>query len=182
MFATVMVILLEREGERRASGALDLGQALPGAPAIALAAPHETVDIPSLVDRPTVIDVWQSWCEPCKQSLLPLERFADSVGPDRLRVVYLTMNAVDDTARITEFLAQSGVHHPPPVYSILQSSAEVLYLMHGAPFTMIIDRNRRLRWREHGPIFTTAGLVQSGSKTLDTLKAILAADRPGKAE
>lgn len=182
LVATAAVALLERERERRANGSLDIGQLLPSAPAVAIATPHETVDIPSLVDRPTVIDIWQSWCEPCKQSLLPLERFADSVGPSKLRVVYLTMNAVDDTARIAEFLAQAGVRHPPPLYCILESSARVRFLMHGAPFTMVVDRGRHLRWREHGPIFTLAGGQETWSRTLDTLKAVLSEERNGNGE
>jgi cytochrome c biogenesis protein CcmG, thiol:disulfide interchange protein DsbE len=59
--------------------------------------------------RPTVINLWASWCQPCRSELPAMQRLADRAG-DRLRVVGVDTGDGRDAA--ASFGADTGVALP----------------------------------------------------------------------
>lgn len=54
-----------------------------------------------------VLNVWASWCGPCRREMPSLERLSNML--DRERFVVLGMSTDDDAMLASEFLAQQGI-------------------------------------------------------------------------
>jgi cytochrome c biogenesis protein CcmG/thiol:disulfide interchange protein DsbE len=61
---------------------------------------------------PTVVNLWASWCGPCREELPVVQQLADAAG-DRLRVVGLVSQ--DTTGNGLAFAADAGVTMPTGV-------------------------------------------------------------------
>jgi thiol-disulfide isomerase/thioredoxin len=59
--------------------------------------------------KPAVINLWASWCEPCRKELPALQAFADEVG-DRVQV--LGVDSFDNWSRAAFAGADFGVRYP----------------------------------------------------------------------
>lgn len=57
--------------------------------------------------RPLLLNVWATWCPPCQEELPLLQRVADEVGEDALKVLLLNNN--EGRERAAGFLEASGV-------------------------------------------------------------------------
>jgi cytochrome c biogenesis protein CcmG, thiol:disulfide interchange protein DsbE len=57
--------------------------------------------------RPLLLNVWATWCPPCQEELPLLQRVADEVGEDALKVLLVNNN--EGRERATSFLEASGV-------------------------------------------------------------------------
>ncbi|SFK89848.1 TlpA family protein disulfide reductase [Geodermatophilus ruber] len=61
---------------------------------------------------PTVVNLWASWCAPCREELPVIQQLADAAG-DRLRVVGLVSQ--DTASNGTAFAAEAGITMPTGV-------------------------------------------------------------------
>lgn len=94
-----------------------------------------------------LIDVWASWCGPCKGSMPRVAKVAARYAPRGLR--FLTINVDKDTLGINRFLAD--VHLNPPV--LLDERGRVtgeLFDVDAWPTTLLIDRRGVVRFRHAG--------------------------------
>ena len=113
------------------------GGALVGRPAPDFALPR--VDGPEmrladLRGRVVLLNVWATWCEPCKVEMPLLQRLAQE-HPDQ--VVVLGVNYGEDPAKVQAFAAAYGLTFP----LLLDPEHEVvrLYGVRGLPTTVVID-------------------------------------------
>ncbi len=110
-------------GESGYSGspAPDYAKELAGAPP-PLAALHEQGDeildggqsafdarLESLKGFPTVVNVWGSWCGPCRAEFPHLQQASANLGKE---VAFLGVDSDDDTASAEDFLADNQVPYP----------------------------------------------------------------------
>ncbi len=100
--------------------------------------------------RPVVVDVWATWCPPCKASLPELARLQAAAG-DRYAVIPLS---VDDGgfAEVAAYLQRQA----PPVRELRafvpegQGALEPFGPISGIPTTILVDARGRLRARWSG--------------------------------
>lgn len=127
---------------------LDLGQPVPEATLILAGNEDSTADIRDLVARKaTVIDVMASWCVPCKETIAPLERLVDSIGRDRLQVVYVAYDDPSDTALLDRFFQEAGLAHRPTVYVPDGNDFRYAFFARAIPRSFLVDASSRLRWQ-----------------------------------
>lgn len=137
----------------------DYAKALAGAPA-ALAALHRQGDdllsggkstyearLAKLRGYPTVVNVWASWCGPCRFEFQHFQQAAASYGK---RVAFVGVDSEDSDDAASTFLEEAPV--PYPSYTDPDKDiAESIGASHGFPDTAFYDRRGNLVYLKQGP-------------------------------
>ncbi len=82
---------------------------------------------------PTVVNLWASWCGPCREELPLVQQLADAAG-DRLRVVGLVSQ--DRAANGTAFAADAGITMPTGVDE--EGELAIEQGLRGLPYTYLL--------------------------------------------
>ena len=106
--------------------------------------------------RPTVVNLWASWCGPCKEEMPAVQRFARSTPG--VRVVGVAIDDAPDAAR--QFAREVGVTFPLGVDQ--DDRVGDAYGVTGLPTTLFLDRQGRLAATWAGPV-TEAELTRISS-------------------
>lgn len=69
-----------------------------------------TVDVGAEAGRVRVVDIWATWCEPCREALPALDGLARDLGPRGVSVYAVSIDA--DREQLVRFLAQHPVAVP----------------------------------------------------------------------
>lgn len=155
--AGALIVGLTREGSG-ASKIVSGGPSLTGtAPAPAVAGPElltgRRLTLAQFRGKPVFINVWASWCGPCRQEAPELKRFAQ----ERADVVMIGLNMNDVRRNARAFSADAGWTYP----SIFDPGGKVgvdLLKVSNLPATYYVDAKGRLRGHTAGPV-TYADLV-----------------------
>ena len=67
---------------------------------------REDIELPSLLGKTTILNLWAPWCAPCLAEMPALDRLARRLDPADFAVVGVT---VDDRFLAEEFLAEHGI-------------------------------------------------------------------------
>lgn len=59
-----------------------------------------------------LINVWASWCEPCREELPALVRLRNEVAPQGVEIVLVSADFDKTTDELVSFLAQYGIDFP----------------------------------------------------------------------
>lgn len=144
----------------------DYAKALAGAPA-PLAALYKESDkllpggssafakrIAALEGYPVVVNVWASWCGPCRFEFPTLQKVSAAYGK---RVAFLGVNSQDSNAGAETFLEEAPV--PYPSFSDGEDIADSIGAGHGLPDTAYYDRSGKLCYLKQGPYSEHAELA-----------------------
>lgn len=121
-------------------------------PSMSLADPDGIeVEVPrAWAGRPTLVNLWATWCGPCIKEMPELQAFASEEGANGIQVVGI---ALDDPAPTRDFMAQYRITYPtlvdPPGPADagvrLGNPAGVL------PYTVLVSADGRLLKTKIGP-------------------------------
>jgi len=144
----------------------DYAKALSGSPP-ALAALHSQADkllpggtgafekgIAALKGYPVVVNVWASWCGPCRFEFPTLQKLSAEHGR---QVAFLGVNSQDSDASARTFLGEDPVPYPSytdPDKKLADSLGATL----GLPDTAFYDRSGKLVYLKQGPYTSPADL------------------------
>ncbi|MEZ5789991.1 MAG: DsbE family thiol:disulfide interchange protein [Nitratireductor sp.] len=121
------------------------------------------IDTASFKGKVTVVNVWASWCAPCR-----LEHPLIMALRENKDVRIVGINYKDQTANALRFLGQLG--NPFDAVGVdPRGSAAIDWGVYGVPETFIVDRNGLIAYKHVGPL-TPENL---GSKFLPELKKVL---------
>jgi len=134
---------------------LDDGRVIPrvGNPAVEYPAATlggDTVTLASLKGDVVLLNLWATWCVPCRQETPYLEQIYQEQKDRGFQVVGISMDTGDAADDVARFVEAYGV-----TYTILhdpQMRGLDLYQAPGLPATFMIDRDGILRWVRYGPI------------------------------
>ena len=96
------------------------------------------VKLSDFFGKPIVVNVWASWCGPCKMEMPDFNEKYLEIGED---VTFLMINLTDGSRETVEiassFIAQEG--YVFPVFYDTDSSAAMTYSVYSIPTTFFID-------------------------------------------
>jgi cytochrome c biogenesis protein CcmG, thiol:disulfide interchange protein DsbE len=127
------------------SPADDLGPA-PAYGAVTLAG--DSVALAALRGEAVLLNVWATWCVPCRVEIPELQALHEAHGGDGLRVVGVTVDARAALDEIRSFMDELGM-----TYDVWWDPDQVVmnrFNAHGVPFSVLIDRDGRMVWRHLG--------------------------------
>lgn len=94
-----------------------------------------------------VMNVWATWCGPCRREMPGLEKLAASLDPERFAVVGL---AIDDSpALVREYLRQKGLTFARHIDRGGQATHELMDL-NAVPTTVVLAPDGRVVWSVAG--------------------------------
>jgi cytochrome c biogenesis protein CcmG, thiol:disulfide interchange protein DsbE len=96
---------------------------------------------------PTLVNLWGSWCPPCREEMPVLQQFADTAG-DRVRVVGVISK--DGLPQADAFAADAGVTFPGAFDGEGELMAELG--INVLPYTYFLDADGRLAYTQVGPV------------------------------
>ena len=95
-------------------------------------------DLSQVGGRVLVLNLWATWCFPCRDEMPELEELQASYDPSELQVVGLSVDTVDP-ARVLEFLEENGYTYLN-LMTDLMPLLEILDIDPGIPHTFLVDR------------------------------------------
>lgn len=98
--------------------------------------------------HPVLVNLWASWCPPCRAEMPELIKFFDDHQADGL--VLLAVNSADDANSARQFISDQKM--PFPVLYDPKGTAERLFNTDGLPSTFLIDKAGVLRFAWTGEI------------------------------
>ena len=110
----------------------------------------DSVSLASMRGEVVLLNLWATWCLPCRTETPYLQSISETYGHRGLRVVGVSQDVGNAREDIRAFVEQFGV-----TYTILhdpQMRGLDLYQVNGLPGTFLIDREGILRWMQYGPI------------------------------
>jgi thiol-disulfide isomerase/thioredoxin len=130
-----------RQPDRKAAGAELL-------PALSFDCPGGgSLDLGKAPGVPTVVNLWGSWCPPCRAEMPVLEQFAGVAG-NAVRVVGVISK--DGLPQADSFAADSGVTFPSAFDGQGQLMADLG--LNVLPYTYFLDADGALTYTQVGPV------------------------------
>jgi len=110
----------------------------------------DTVTLASLRGEVVLLNLWATWCVPCRAETPYLQELFEEYGDRGFRIVGISLDTGDAADQVEMFVEEYGV-----TYTILhdpQMRGMELYQVPGLPATFLIDREGTLAWIRYGPI------------------------------
>jgi len=110
----------------------------------------ETVSLESLRGQVVLLNLWATWCGPCRMETPYLQSLFEEHRDTGFQIVGISMDTGNAADQVETFVEEYGV-----TYTILhdpQMRGMDLYQVLGLPATFLIDREGILRWMRYGPI------------------------------
>jgi thiol-disulfide isomerase/thioredoxin len=127
----------------------------------------DEVSLASLRGEAVLLNVWATWCAPCREEIPYLAELHATEGVNGLRVIGVSIDAARDRGKVAEQAPQLGI-----TYDIwLDPEERIAGVMRyaGVPASMLLDRDGVVRWKHVGVLrATTPGFSEALG---DVLKA-----------
>ena len=106
-----------------------------------------SLDLGRAPGEPTVLNLWGSWCTPCRQELPLLQQFADAAA-GQVRVMGVISK--DGRPQAESFAADAGVTFP----SAFDGNGDLMtdLGLRGLPYTYFLDADGAVVYTQIGPV------------------------------
>ncbi len=145
-----------------------------GAPAPAYAAQLADGTRASIADQRgavVFVNIWATWCKPCRQEIPALETLHQRHEAAGLRIIGVSIDADENRARVAEYARALGATYT--LWYDPDDRVSTTFLALGVPASYLIGRDGTLRWRHVGPVTAEDGALNAA------LREALAEPAPG---
>ncbi|HEX6048351.1 MAG TPA: TlpA disulfide reductase family protein, partial [Gemmatimonadaceae bacterium] len=108
----------------------------------------DSVATSSLAGKVVLLNIWATWCAPCRQEIPYLQSLYERHQADGLEIVGVSVDARGEDDAIAAFAKEFGMSYP--IWRDPDERIQSLYLAVGVPASYLIDRSGILRWRRVG--------------------------------
>jgi len=117
------------------------------------------VSLADLKGEVVLLNVWATWCKPCRQEIPALDSLHREFGPRGFRVAGVSIDVITDTVAIVGFARDLGASYT--LWLDPDDKVSTTFRAIGVPSTYLIDRDGVLRWRHMGPVKATDPVLRA---------------------
>jgi len=129
--------------------------------------------------RVVLLNVWATWCGPCREEMPTLDRLQAELGGQDFEVVALSIDRAGPRV-VTEFYDEIGVEHLAQYIDESANASQQLDAV-GLPTTVLIDREGREIARHVGPAeWDTPAMIAFLYRQIESKSRALRPGSPGK--
>ncbi|HJU88674.1 MAG TPA: TlpA disulfide reductase family protein [Gemmatimonadaceae bacterium] len=144
--AVVMLLAIPACGD--AAPQVKIGQSAPKYRGVAITGDSTSLD--SLHGQVVLLNIWATWCEPCKEELPVLEKMYTARAPQGFQIIGVSVDAQGEERKIKDFANSYGITYP--IWLDPTERVTATFLAVGVPASYLIARDGTLLWRKVGPI------------------------------
>jgi cytochrome c-type biogenesis protein len=148
----MLAALCACSGQGEPPGRVEVGFEAPSYAARTLAG--DSISLALLRGKPVLLNVWATWCLPCKEEIPFLESLHGKHATDGLQIVGVSVDARGDESKIEEFAKDFSMTYP--IWRDPDERVNARFLAIGVPSTYLIDRDGILRWKHLGTLRATS--------------------------
>lgn len=100
-----------------------------------------------------LLNVWATWCAPCREEIPYLQSLYDQHAGQGLDIIGVSVDARGSEGSIREFTKDFGMKYP--IWLDPDEKVQTLYMAMGVPASYLIDRDGVLRWKHLGTVRAT---------------------------
>lgn len=126
---------------------VEIGAQAPGFTAVDLVS-KDTVSLADYKGEVVLLNLWATWCAPCRIEMPSLQRLAEELGPEGLKIVAVSVDVLP-AGDVMQFAEELGLS-----FTILQDRTqriEATYQTTGLPETFVISRHGEIVHWHIGP-------------------------------
>jgi peroxiredoxin len=128
---------------REELGAVAVGAAAPSFRAVTVDSTPRVRTLADYAGQVVLLNVWATWCAPCRIEMPSMEALHRDFGSKGLRVVAVSVDQIAGPPQIREFAKELGLS-----FEILHDSAQTIvraYQVNGYPQSFVIGRDGTIR-------------------------------------
>jgi len=110
------------------------------------------ITLASLKGNVVVLNVWATWCLPCREEIPQLEAVHRQFAAQGVKLIGVSIDAAGMGAEITDFMREHQMTYP--VWLDPDHEFSLKFLTVGVPETFLVDRQGVIRWRMIGALRT----------------------------
>jgi thiol-disulfide isomerase/thioredoxin len=129
-------------------GGVQVGKEAPAYAAETLDGEREALS--RLRGRPVLLNVWATWCHPCRQEVPALEQLHRAYGPRGLQVIGVSIDQGDQEQGIREFMQEYSASYP--IWLDPDGVVTAVFSTMGVPSTFLIGPQGEVLWKHVGPV------------------------------
>jgi peroxiredoxin len=130
------------------AGVVAVGAPVPAYAAVSL--DGDSVSIAAHRGSVVLVNVWATWCHPCRTEIPHLRALYDRYRDRGFTVVGVSVDAEGTDDVIRAFMQEFDMTFP--VWRDPDERISTRFLTVGVPATFLVDRGGVLRWKKTGPI------------------------------
>jgi cytochrome c-type biogenesis protein len=127
---------------------IGVGHAAPAYAATAM--DGTTISLAQMKGEVILLNVWATWCKPCRQEIPALDSLHREFAARGLVVAGVSIDVIDDTARIARFARELGASYT--LWLDPDDRVSNTFRALGVPSTYLVDREGVLRWQHMGAV------------------------------
>jgi cytochrome c biogenesis protein CcmG, thiol:disulfide interchange protein DsbE len=133
-------------GDAQSSGAL--GTAAPRYTGKTLDGEYVALD--DYLGKVVLLNIWATWCTPCRDELPELQALHRKHGPDGFTVVGVSVDKPQALGQVRTLVKQIGIEYP--IVFDPGGDAVLTFDVSGYPTSFLLDRSGKVLWRRNGII------------------------------
>ena len=123
----------------------------------------DSMDLAQMKGQVVLLNVWATWCIPCRREVPELQALHQEHEGRGLRVWGVSIDGGEADADVTGFINDFKM-----TYTVLRDPAErvlSVFRIQGVPASYLIDRGGVVRWRTIGPFKADDPQLQAALRT-----------------
>lgn len=110
----------------------------------------DSVSLAALRGRPVLLNVWATWCHPCREELPVLQKLHEANASRGLTLVGVSIDATGAADAIEEFAGRYGVTYT--LWHDPDNTVSAVFQGIGVPLSVLIGPDGVIRWKHLGPV------------------------------